>query len=142
MPQANVNDALNRLLMLLCRSFPRYLVHAPPFMRNGDRRAVEALQQIVADQEQMSQRVSRFILANEGRLEPGEFPMEFTDTHDLAVEYIIKLAINYQKQDIAAIEPIVEQLRLNPAASNLAEEALGLAKGHLESLQELAHQRT
>jgi hypothetical protein len=35
------------------------------------------------------------------------------------------------------LEECVEQLRLAPAAQSLAAEALGTAKGHLESLEEL-----
>ena len=44
-------------------------------------------------------------------------------------------AIDYQKQDIADLEQCVDALRLAPAAQSLAAEALGMAKGHLESLR-------
>ena len=139
MSQVEANDALNRVLALLCRSFPMYLRDAPPFIANGDQRAIAAIDQIVADQTLLSGRIGRFIMSNSGRLETGEFPMEFTDAHDLSVDYILRLAITYQKQDITAIEQMVDEVRLNPAAANLAEEALGMAKGHLQSLEELAN---
>jgi hypothetical protein len=48
------------------------------------------------------------------------------------------MAIAYQQQDIAEIEQCVDALRLAPMAHALAEEALGMAKGQLESLRELS----
>ena len=43
----------------------------------------------------------------------------------------------YQKQDIAAIQQCVADLAGDPAGRALAEEVLGNARGHLESLEEL-----
>lgn len=139
MSQESNNDALNRLLTLLTRSFPMYLTYARPYVAPGDRPAMEALQQIAADQTHLSQRVVNFLLSNEGRIETGEFPMEFTDANDLSVGFIVHRAIGYQKQDLTAIEQIIDELRLFPLAAALAEEALGLAKGHLQTLEELVH---
>jgi hypothetical protein len=65
--------------------------------------------------------------------------MEFTDTHDLSIEFSIHEAMDYQKQDIADLEQCVERLRQAPAAQTLAAEALGMAKGHLASLVELTN---
>jgi len=134
------NEALNRLLAILTRSFPMYLMYARPYVARGDRRAMETLEQMAADQTQLSQRVVSFLQSNEGRIETGEFPMEFTDANDLSVSFIVRRAIGYQRQDIAAIEQIVDDLRLFPLAAALAEEALGLAKGHLQTLEELVHE--
>ena len=72
-----------------------------------------------------------------GLTDTGKFPIEFTDTHDLAIDYLIREAIVCQKQDIADLQGCVDELRLAPAAQSLAAEALGMAKGHLESLEEL-----
>ncbi|MCH8840898.1 MAG: hypothetical protein IH831_09560 [Planctomycetes bacterium] len=68
----------------------------------------------------------------------GEFPMEFTDMHDLGIDYLVNVAIAYQQQDIDAIGRLIEDLQSAPAAKSLAEESLGMAKGHLESLRDLA----
>jgi hypothetical protein len=38
---------------------------------------------------------------------------------------------------VAAIEQLVERLQTAPAAKAIAEEALGMAKGHLDTLREL-----
>jgi hypothetical protein len=91
----------------------------------------------VAGQDSLAERVSQTIFESGGLPDPGEFPIEFTDTHDLAIDFLIQEAIDCQKQDIAELEQCVEALRLAPAAQSLAAEALGMAKGHLESLEEL-----
>ena len=72
----------------------------------------------------------------------GEFPMEYTDLHDLDIDYLIRFAVDYQQQDIASIGEIVDQLRLAPAAQSLAEEVSGMTKGHLDSLLELLPEAT
>jgi hypothetical protein len=64
--------------------------------------------------------------------------MEFTDLHDLDIDYVILTAVRYQEQDVAAIEQLVERLQTAPAARALAEESLGMAKGHLDTLREQA----
>jgi hypothetical protein len=73
-------------------------------------------------------------------LRSGEFPMEYTDTHDLGIEYQLTSAVDYQQQDIATIQQLIGELQPFPVAKTLAEEALGMAKGHLEALQELVSQ--
>jgi hypothetical protein len=98
------------------------------------------LEAIANDQDVLADRISSMITDAGAPLRTGEFPMEYTDTHDLGIDYQIDSAIEYQHQDIDSIENLVAQLAPFPAAKSLAEEALGMAKGHLESLQELIEQ--
>ncbi len=138
MSDANTIDVLNRLLGIHQSSFLMYLTYARPYMRGGDESTAESLTQMVADQQALSGRISTAISDAGGQIGGGEFPMEFTSKHDLAIEYLLHRAVEYQRGDIAAIESCVADLALAPAAKALADEALGLAKGHLESLEELA----
>ncbi len=78
------------------------------------------------------------MLVEEGRpADPGPFPMEFTSVNFLSLDYLIRRAIGYQTADVGALAQCAQQLHLAPAAKAVAEEALGLAKGHLETLQEI-----
>jgi len=138
MGEPAAGDVLNRLLNLLCRSLPMYLRHAKPFMRRADDKAAEAIKRIAAEQEELAAKVSDALVDAETTPRLAGFPMEFTDLHDLTVSYMIKMAIRYQKYDIQAYQECVEALRMAPVYQPLAEEALGLAKGHLEELEELA----
>ena len=122
------------------RSFPMYLTDACPWTHQGDEKAKLALNNIVADQKGMVQRIGEFILDSAGRVETGEYPMEFTDTHFLSLDFLLKELVRYQRGDVAAIEQIVSQLGDDRLARELAEETLGMERAHLESLESLVSQ--
>lgn len=130
-------DVLNRLYAIHQRSLPIYLSYAKPWSLGDDDRALGVLAEIVADQKLTIDRFATLILDHNGDVEPGEFPMSFTGLHDLSVDYLVQQMIEHQQRDIAAIERSVGQLRMAPLAKALAEESLGAAKAHLDSLVEL-----
>ena len=136
--KADVIHWLNRLLAIHCRSFPQYLRWARPHVPSGRGQELEAIDAITLDQDIMSERISRMVVDADALPRTGEFPMEFTDLHDLDIDYVILTAVRYQEQDVAAIEQLVERLNTAPAARALAEESLGMAKGHLDTLREVA----
>jgi hypothetical protein len=131
-------DVLNRVLAILQRSFPQYMLYARPYIPSGREDVMETIAEIVAGQNALAERVSETVIESGGLTDTGKFPIEFTDTHDLAIDYLLREAIVCQKQDIIELAQCVDALRLSPAAQSLAAEALGMAKGHLESLEELA----
>jgi len=136
-PSSDSIETLNRVLVLLQKSFPQYLMYARPYIPAGREAIPETIDDIVTCQNGLAERIAQFISESGGLPDPGRFPIEFTDTHDLDIDFLIREAIGYQKEDIASLEECVERLRLAPAAQSLAAEALGMAKGHLESLEEL-----
>ncbi len=131
------NAALNRLLVILYRSFPMYLADAVPWTHPGDERAESVLNHIVVDYRMYSGRIAELLLDRRALAGFGEYPMSFTDTHDLSLDYLIGELIFYQRQDIAAIRQCAEDIRTDLTARALAEEVLGNARGHLQSLEEL-----
>ena len=133
-------DLLNELLAIEYRSFPMYLTDACPWTHHGDERATETLANIAADQKQMVQRIGEFIIDMGGRVDTGEYPMEFTDTHFLSLDFLLKELVRYQRQDVAAIERIVRELGDVRAAHELAEETLGSERAHLEAIEALVSQ--
>jgi hypothetical protein len=137
MSQPSTNDILNRLMILNSRSLPMYLSYAQPFALEQHPRFKEVLNSIVASQRAMADRLATFILDNHGTLNPGEFPMTFTGYHDLSVDFLRKQVTDRQRKEIAQIEKCVELLKLSPFAQALAQEALGEAKAHLQTLEEL-----
>jgi hypothetical protein len=128
---------LNRLLALHSRSLPSYLASARPYCRRGDERAREVLDHIFADHQLMVDQIATLIAEERGVPNLGTYPMEYTDLHDLAIDYVIGLVIAQQKKDIATIETCVAEIGDHARGRALALEALGAAKGHLESLEEL-----
>jgi hypothetical protein len=138
MPQESPANLLNHLLAVVGKSFPQYLRYSRPYLPLGREGVMEIVQTIVHDQDVFTDRIREMVNDLGYPVQRGEFPMAFTDTHDLGIDYQLTVAIEYQEQDIETIGRIVSQLQLVPAAKALAEEALGMAKGHLDTLQELA----
>lgn len=128
---------LNRLLAIHCRSFPQYLRYSQPYVRPDRVDVVETVAAIADDQDVMADRISRMVVDADALPRTGEFPMEFTDLHDLDLDFLLQLGERYQEQDVAAVQSIVDRLAESPAARAIAEESLGMAKGHLDSLREL-----
>ena len=137
MSQSTTIPLLNRILGIVSRSFLQYIQFAQPYVPLGRKDLLEVLATMATDQENMADRISRRIMDQEELPRTGEFPMGFTDMHDLDIDFLIRVAIDYQKQDIESIGRLTEQLQWAPAARSLAEETLGMAKGHLRSLEEL-----
>ena len=55
----------------------------------------------------------------------GDFPIEFTDTHDLGIDFLVDEAIDCLKSDVADLDHYIDALRLAPVAQSLALEARG-----------------
>jgi hypothetical protein len=140
MNQLQFRSALNRALITVYRSLPMYLASAAPFRHPGDEKAAEALRLITADQQALAQRIGEHLVERYGRADLGGFPMEFTDTHDLAVEFLLKRLVESARHDVAALRACAAALQGDAAGHALALEALGAAQGHLETLQELLPQ--
>jgi hypothetical protein len=131
-------DVLNRVLAILERSFTQYLRYAKPYVPPGREDVEQSLIDIVAGQDALAERVTQMISEAGGLPDNGKFPIEYTDSHDLAIDYLLQEAIDGQKQDITDLSQCVDALRLSPSAQSLASEALGQAKGNLETLEDLA----
>ena len=117
-------DVLNRLLRLLCRSLPVYLESTRPSDPLDPRDLGHRLSVIAADQRVLARRVADAISERKGQVEAGHFPLEFTAINDLALPYLVRRAIDYQKRDIEAMGECVEALAGEPLLLPLAQEIL------------------
>jgi bacterioferritin (cytochrome b1) len=137
MPAQTAIDRLNRVLAMLRKSFPQYARHARPYIPPGHEQAWRTLKDIATTEESLAHQVNDEIIALGGLPDHGDFPIEFTDTHDLGVDYMIAEAVGYQRQDIADLEEIVNALANVPSSHAVCEEILNVAKHHLKSLEDL-----
>lgn len=137
--QMDPNAVLNQLLVILHRSFAMYLIDARPWMHAGDERAMKVVGHLVEDQKRYVQRLTELLMQRRVPIDWGDYPIIFTDTHDLSLDYLVTEVIHYHKQDLAVIDACVEQLGTDLTARALAEEIRGNARGHLESLEEITH---
>ncbi len=130
-------DVLNRLVVIHNRSLVSYLSYASPTWHRGDQEAQETLSLIVADQEQTVDKLGEMIVDMDGAVSYGAYPMAFTGYHDLSFDFLLDKLLERQRRDISEIETCVALLEAHPVAQAAAQEALGAAKAHLQSLEEL-----
>ena len=114
-----------------------YLRYAHPWTHRSDEPAREVLEDIADDQRRWVERISDVLLAERAPIGRGEFPIEFTGIHDVSLDYLVGRLIDCQRADIETIAHCAAVLPENSTAKALAEEMLGAAKGHLQSLEEL-----
>ena len=130
-------NVLNHLLAIHNRSLPVYLRSARPYAGRNGEEGLELLDAIADAHFAMVDRIGSMIIEMQGVVRYGEFPHRFADLHDLSLDYMLNQLVQLQQLDIQRIAKCVEWLDDAPRAKALAQEALGEAKAHLESLQEL-----
>ena len=142
MARVNIVDALNQVLATLNRSLSMYLTYGSPWVGSGEQQAAAVVRSIAEDQQRICQRLVDAILDRDGAPDFGEFALEFTDTNLLSLEYLLQELMFYARQDIARLEEAVDWLKqtADRQARDLAEEALGAERAHLESLEALIQQ--
>jgi bacterioferritin (cytochrome b1) len=138
MPTNDTINVLNRVLAILERSFPQYMRYARPYIPAGRENIVQTIEQLTASEDALAERVARQVFEAGGLPDHGEFPIDFTDTHDLSIDFLVCEAIDCLKQNVEDLQQCVDYLRQAPAAQSLAAEALGMTKAHLDMLQPLA----
>lgn len=131
---------LNRILATLNRSLAMYLADADPWTQAGDEQAAAALARIVEDQRRDVNRLAEAIIDSAAHVDPGQWPMEFTDLNFLSLEYLMQELIRHQREDVARIQRCTSLLASDRNARELAEEVLGSEQAHLESLEDLTRQ--
>jgi bacterioferritin (cytochrome b1) len=137
MSAADSIAALNTVLGVELRSFPQYLRWSRPWVPPGHEQAIAELEKIVTEQDALAERVFDAIDDLGGLPDTGEFPMEFTDTHDLSIDYMLREAVGYARQDVADLEAAAATPNLAPQAATLVGDAVRMAQRHLTTLESL-----
>lgn len=131
---------LNRTLAIIARSYPRYLAYSQPYTPLGCEDILDTLDDIAEDQARLAERIAYTL--SEAGFTPhfGEFPMHYTGSHDLGIEYQLQQAIEQQLGDIVQLEFLSEELSSAAQSRTLVDEALGMAIAHHELLTRAAGQ--
>lgn len=125
---------LNRLLVLHSRSLARYLMDARPWTGRSQASALETIRHIAIDHQATADQIGRRIIEANGTVSHGEYPVRFTGWHDLSLDFLVRHLTAAQRALIDQIEICAKGLISDPSAHALAEQSLGAAKAHLESL--------
>lgn len=130
-------DVLNRLVRLHHRSLASYLGYAPPNWRSTDNGAQSTLSLMSDQQQEIVDRAGDLVVEQGGVVDYGAYPMTYTGYHDLSFEYLLGKLLTEQDRAVSEIEECVVRSSETPRVHELAQEALGMAKGHRASLEEL-----
>ena len=130
-------DALNQLLEIHYRSLPTYLTEAAPWTHEGDEQATAAVEDIVASYKAIVTRLADEIQDRNGVVDPGDYPSEYTDLHFLSLDFLLLEIQASLDRDIESIQQCVQWLQQDRVGLALAEEALGNARGHRQTIAEL-----
>ncbi len=135
--EQKVQKLLNRMIAIHARSLPVYLTYAKPWSSTSQAEPQEVLAMIAEDQHLTVERLADEVQEQGGTLQFGAFPTEFTGFHDVSIDFAVAECARRQAADIVEIDGMLDELARDAALRPLAEETLGAAKGHLETLNEL-----
>lgn len=141
MSQVRTIEILNRLIALLYRSLPMYLRYASPWRTDRSEPAWRTIEHILLDQDALVARAAALVQELNGQVDTGEFPMEFTGMHDLALDFLVQRLMQYQRRDVERLAQLAQQAasaQVDRRARDLVQEALGSARAHLEALEAVA----
>lgn len=137
MSSSVILGALNRLFASHCQSVPLYLSQTRPWISPKNGKVKEVLDLMVSDQRIMIDRIAALIDRFGGEPDRGQ-GKDLTRLNDLSLDFLLQRVIEFQRDDILEIESCVTDLEDDAESKGLAQEALGMAKGHLDSLEEVA----
>jgi hypothetical protein len=137
MNSSELAKVLSRLSAIHNRSFPVFLLQSSSWVRGANDKPAETLKRIAEANQVLVDRIGRELYAHQSVAEHGEFPMYYADWIDLSPTFMVNSAITEVRRDVAAINECVDELAEEPMLLALAQEALGEAKGHVDSLVEL-----
>jgi len=126
-------SSLNRLHYLMLRSFAAYSVQVRPVTFRGPKEMFDLLNQIVGEQRALADRIAEAIHQQNGALESGQFPIEFTSWNDVALPRILERTIQLQREVISEATAIAARAPRSPIY-HFAKEVLNLTERHVELL--------
>lgn len=136
MNSGQICNALNRIIAIHEGTLPLYLSDAAPWF-GADTTARETLSAIASNQRTTIDRLGQIVLEHGAEVRHGSYPTEFTGYHDLSLDFLREEMIRRQMAEIAQLEAIADAMP-ESAEKSAAEEALGAARGNLESLREIS----
>jgi hypothetical protein len=129
-------EFLNRLMQMHRRSLPMYLADATPWSASKRDAGQPLLASISADQSEIVDEIAELIQNRRGVVDRGSFPTEFADLNDLSLDYLIRQVAKKQVTQVAALQQATQSLANDQEALELCQRALGIARAHLDSLNE------
>ncbi|GEM_PF-1299342 len=121
-------------------SLPQYLNDAWPWVDPTDPLDVEAselVRSIINEENEWIERLAAYIEQRGGVPLTGSYPADFTDTHYLALEFLLRRLIAYQKWNMEQLEADLEAAADEPELRNLLAHMLERKREQTAALERL-----
>ena len=131
-------DVLNRLVGHHASSLASYLADARPWSAGESASRVMSLfDQIARDHLRIVERAGKRIIDLGGVSQNiHSYPMEYTSLHDVSVDFLSQKLAAYEANLQVLAQACAEQLSHDAESQSIANEAVGMAQGHLDLLRE------
>lgn len=137
MPDAQINAALNDILILSYRSLLQYTIECWPWTDPDDSTEQQAIAEMAREQQAVLARIAELLDRRQQPIDFGTYP-DWSEMHFVSLDYLLIKLIADEENLIAAIEHAQPTLKADPTASALAFDLLHIERQHLARLRELA----
>jgi hypothetical protein len=134
---ANAQTLLQDILRRESRSVFRYVAEAFPWINSSEEKALSELQGLLAAERQAVVELGQFLVRRHVPLPfIPSYPANFTTINFLALDYVLPLLVERERQSIADLERDLACLK-DPAARAEVEKLLAVKLKHLPAYQAL-----
>lgn len=92
---------------MLRSSFLAYLGHATPYVGPGDAELSRLLEELIARQADLAQRIAAMIRELGSEEDLCDFPAEFTAAHDLGIRHVMRRAGKDQRKKVQRLSELL-----------------------------------
>ena len=118
-------------------SFLQYVREAFPWATAGKEDTVAQVLRFATREKEAVARIAQWLLRRHRGLPPTpSFPMEFTDSNFVSIDYLLPRLLDAQRESVAALEADLARLTDVPARE-LVQQLLTLKREHLQALETL-----
>lgn len=135
MPDSQINDVLNDLLVQIHRSLVQYVHEAWPWKHNGDEAVLAVINELAKAQQEDSRSLFQFLLDRDERPDLGVYPTDYTSLHFVSLDYLYPLIVEGQKELVEQIEAAVPVCGCDPSVCGLIERIAASQREGLAKLQ-------
>ena len=128
---------LQRIFHRQCRSFGQYLAECWPWTHRVDREAQDLVRSIITDERRWAERLAELITERGGVPQPGNYPTEFTDSHFLALDFMLRRLVEEIGRDIAILQSDHAVVQEDATLRSFLEQMVERKKGQVEALRKL-----
>ena len=127
-------EALDQLFLMQRFSLAMYLRESHEWTHPGDEPAVNALHKIANYNDSCAKRIAKLLADAVGRVPHGQFPMEFTEHNEIALDYLIPELIRQEQLMLDQTQACLAKLGPEPALQGLIDSILKTGMSHVELL--------